>query len=172
MFKMDMTEIKSKRHVFKRVDSPVGTLTVVANDDGLRGLLFQKTTLFSEEAWTSLNEEPGHDIILRVEAQLSEYFEGTRRTFDIPLVIRGTPFQRRVWRRLQDIPYGRTVSYSEIGEGLGDIRKARPVGGAVGLNPIAIIIPCHRVIGKNGSLTGFGGGLDVKSFLLNLEAEY
>lgn len=170
MFKMGVREFKSKRHVFKRVGSPVGTLTLVANDDGLRGLLFQNTTLCPEEAWTLLHEEPGHEIILRVEAQLSEYFAGVRRTFDIPLVIGGTAFQERVWTRLLDIPYGRTVSYSEIAEGLGDIKKARPVGGAVGLNPIAIIIPCHRVVGKNGALTGFGGGLDVKSFLLSLEA--
>lgn len=169
MFKMTMRGFKEKRHVFKAVQSPVGTLTLVANDDGLRGLLFENTTIRSEDAFRLLEENNDHEILRRTENQLDEYFIGKRRTFDLPLDLEGTAFQKQVWQNLLNIPYGETVSYGQIAERLGDPRKARPVGGAVGSNPVGIIVPCHRVIGKDGSLTGFGGGLDVKTYLLKHE---
>lgn len=169
MFKMPTKEYREKGYVFKKIGSPIGSLTLIASDEGLRGLLFENTTGLSLETLGKFREDKGHKILRTAEIQLSEYFKGTRRRFDIALVYPGTPFQRRVWELLLDIPYGETVSYGEIASRIGDSRKARPVGGAVGTNPIGIMIPCHRVIGKNGALTGFGGGLEVKSFLLNLE---
>lgn len=164
-----MREFKEKRHVFKTVQSPIGALTLVANDDGLRGLLFENTTIRSEDAFRLLEEDNGHEILMWTERQLNEYFTGKRRAFDLPLVLTGTAFQKQVWQKLLNIPYGGTVSYGQIAESLGDTRKARPVGGAVGSNPVGIVVPCHRVIGKDGSLTGFGGGLDVKTYLLKHE---
>lgn len=169
MFKMAMREFKEQRHVFKTLKSPIGTLTLVANDDGLRGLLFENTTIRPEDAFRLIEEDSEHRVLKRAEQQLHEYFAGKRRTFDLPLVLEGTAFQKQVWQNLLDIPYGETVSYGQIAERLGDSRKARPVGGAVGSNPVGIIVPCHRVIGKDGSLTGFGGGLDVKVYLLEHE---
>ncbi len=102
--------------------------------------------------------------------QLAEYFAGERKQFDVPLALRGTPFQLEVWRALQRIPYGETRTYADIARAIGRPTATRAVGGANGANPIPIIIPCHRVIGSNGGLTGFGGGIDVKRRLLDLEA--
>ncbi len=102
--------------------------------------------------------------------QLEEYFAGTRKQFDIPLALRGTPFQLEVWHALQQIPYGETRTYAGIAHAIGRPTATRAVGAANGANPIPIIVPCHRVIGSNGSLTGFGGGIDVKRRLLDLEA--
>ena len=104
-----------------------------------------------------------------MHAQLREYFAGSRRTFDLPLEPRGTPFERRVWSRLREIPYGATTSYGAIANEFGLVNAARAVGRANGANPIPIIIPCHRVIGADGTLTGFGGGLPLKRALLELE---
>ena len=101
--------------------------------------------------------------------QLKEYFAGTRKVFDVPLDIEGTDFQKRVWSELQKIPYGKTISYKSLSEKLGDVKAIRAVGKANGQNPIAIIIPCHRVIGANGNLVGYAGGLDIKEKLLHLE---
>lgn len=169
MFRMTTKEMREKRYIYKKIQSPVGPLTLVACNDGLCGLLFQNTTIRSEAAFKLLEHDDDHVILRLAEEQLSEYFNGLRRRFDIPMIPDGTSFQRRVWNLLLDIPYGETVSYGDIAARMGDPRKARPVGGAVGANPIGIIIPCHRVIGRDGSLTGFGGGLEVKTFLLNLE---
>ena len=105
-----------------------------------------------------------------VQRQLSEYFEGRRDTFDVPLVMDGSPFERSVWRALQEIPYGETVSYGEIARRVGQPSAARAVGLANGRNPIAVIVPCHRVIGADGTLTGYGGGLERKRVLLELES--
>lgn len=101
--------------------------------------------------------------------ELEEYFAGTRRKFTVPFVLRGTPFQRRVWEELCRIPYGKTISYAELARRIGNPKAVRAVGLANGANPIAIIVPCHRVIGANGTLTGYGGGLNTKRFLLDLE---
>ena len=101
--------------------------------------------------------------------QLKEYFAGTRKKFDVPLDVEGTEFQKRVWKELQKIPYGKTISYKTLSEKLGDVKSIRAVGTANGKNPIAIIIPCHRVIGADGKLIGYAGGLDIKEKLLHLE---
>jgi methylated-DNA-[protein]-cysteine S-methyltransferase len=108
-------------------------------------------------------------VLARAGQQLGEYFAGTRTTFDIPLDAPGTAFQRRVWDALRAIPYGTTLSYGELARRLGDVRATRAVGAANGKNPIPIIVPCHRVVGANGALTGFGGGLDRKRWLLEHE---
>jgi methylated-DNA-[protein]-cysteine S-methyltransferase len=104
-----------------------------------------------------------------VARQLAEYFRGTRRVFELPLALSGTPFQRSVWDQLLLIPYGHTTTYGELAARLGDSRLVRAVGGANGANPVAIIVPCHRVIGADGSLVGYGGGLDIKRALLEME---
>ena len=111
-----------------------------------------------------------HPMIVKTKAQLKEYFSGKRKTFDIELCIEGTPCQKQVWQELSKIPYGQTISYGEQAQRLGDKNKARAVGLANGRNPVSIIVPCHRVIGNGGHLTGFGGGLKNKELLLSLEA--
>jgi len=110
-----------------------------------------------------------HEMITRVKQQLTEYFEGKRKVFNLPLCFDGTPFQIQAWQELYKIPYGVTISYKEQATRLGDKNKARAIGLANGLNPIPIIVPCHRVIGSNGHLTGFAGGLEYKAMLLLLE---
>jgi methylated-DNA-[protein]-cysteine S-methyltransferase len=143
------------------VDSPIGPLGLVASDSGLRAVLFDGRRL-SPDGRSPVFDEAEH--------QLDAYFAGERTTFDLPLELEGTDFQRRCWLALATIPYGQTVSYGEQARriGLGHDR-ARAVGAANGQNPLPIVLPCHRVIGIDGSLTGFGGGLDVKRFLLEHE---
>lgn len=121
--------------------------------------------IFSERDWTV--EET--DLIKETKRQLDEYFAGKRKEFDIPTRLEGTEFQKRVWEELRKIPYGKTVTYKDIAEAVGCPKGFRAVGLANNRNPISIIYPCHRVIGSNGSLTGYGGGLDVKEKLLELE---
>ena len=121
--------------------------------------------IFSERDWTV--EET--DLIKETKRQLDEYFAGKRKEFDIPTRLEGTEFQKRVWEELRKIPYGKTVTYKDIAEAVGCQKGFRAVGLANNRNPISIIYPCHRVIGSNGSLTGYGGGLDVKEKLLELE---
>ena len=152
------------------VESPVGRLTLVASDEGLHALLFSRDERHCRKALRHMDEAPGHAVLAGATDQLSEYFAGRRKVFDVPLALEGTPFQERVWEQLTRIPYGATRNYGEIAAKLGGAGKARAVGAANGRNPVAIIVPCHRVIGKDGSLTGFGGGLDSKTFLLELEA--
>jgi O-6-methylguanine DNA methyltransferase len=114
-------------------------------------------------------EEGEHPLLDRLQAELAEYFAGRRREFTVPLAVRGTPFQEKVWRALQRIPYGKTQSYLDIARRVGDTKASRPVGSANGRNRIAIVIPCHRVINAGGALGGYGGGLDRKRYLLKLE---
>ena len=111
-------------------------------------------------------DDPAHPVVAAAAAQLAEYFAGERTDFDLPLDPVGTEFQRSAWEALRTIPYGTTVSYGEQAERMGDRRKARAVGAANGRNPISIIVPCHRVVGANGALTGFAGGIDTKAWLL------
>lgn len=170
MFRMSEKELMEKRPVYIDIESPIGPLRLVATHKGLRGLLFKRTILRTAGLFEGMEEDPGHRLLRRAENQLGEYFRGVRRGFDLPLDLEGTPFQRRVWEILLRIPYGGTVSYQDVALDLGDPRKARPVGGAVGANPVGIVVPCHRVLGKKGALTGFGGGLEIKTFLLNLES--
>lgn len=150
------------------VDSPVGALTIVADDDGLRAILWPDDDP-SRVRLTETIEDASHPVIAVTVEQLVEYFEGERTDFDIPLDPVGTEFQRAAWAALRTIPYGTTVSYGEQAHRMGDRRKARAVGAANGRNPISIVVPCHRVVGANGALTGFAGGTDTKAWLLEHE---
>ena len=147
------------------VDSPVGVLTIVASDDGLRAILWPDDDP-SRVRLAETIEDPTHPVIAAAAGQLAEYFDGERTDFDVPLDPVGTEFQRAAWTALCSIPYGTTVSYGEQAERMGDRRKARAVGAANGRNPISIVVPCHRVVGANGALTGFAGGTDTKAWLL------
>jgi methylated-DNA-[protein]-cysteine S-methyltransferase len=150
------------------IDSPVGRLLLIADDDALVGMHFPALEPPRLEARTLARCE-GHPVLARTRDQLREYFEGERRVFDLPLAPRGTAFQERVWRALRAIPFGKTRSYAAIAAAIGQPSAMRAVGAANGKNPIAIIVPCHRVIGADGSLTGFGGGLPRKRWLLRHE---
>jgi methylated-DNA-[protein]-cysteine S-methyltransferase len=142
------------------VSSPVGPLTLVEREGAIARLSFGAHG----------PDEPPTPLLARAVAQLEEYFGGERRSFDLPLAPSGTEFQLACWRALAEIPYGETRSYGEQARHIGRPDRARAVGAANGANPIAIILPCHRVIGADGSLVGFGGGLETKRRLLDLEA--
>lgn len=146
--------------------SPVGALLIAGDKSGLRKILFAEGRHRIEPAPKWRENARAFDEAVR---QLKAYFSGDLRNFDLPLAPEGTPFQLRVWQELLRIPYGSTISYGELAARLGDPQSARAVGLANGANPIAIIIPCHRVIGSNGALTGYGGGLRNKKWLLDLE---
>jgi len=148
------------------ISTPVGLLRLSGDEEGLRGTSFQNRFRPVE----AKDPERARELFREVIAQLEAYFAGERRGFDLPLAPEGTPFQREVWSALLAIPYGETVSYGELARRLGRPNASRAVGAANGRNPIPIIIPCHRVIGADGSLTGFGGGLAIKRRLLELEA--
>ncbi|HEX4628201.1 MAG TPA: methylated-DNA--[protein]-cysteine S-methyltransferase [Gemmatimonadales bacterium] len=151
-----------------RIASPVGELVLAASGPRLAAVYFPPSP--GEPDWVEDDGRgPAGELLDRARWQLAEYFAGTRTTFDLPLGAVGTAFQRRVWDALLDIPYGTTLSYSELARRLGDQRATRAVGAANGRNPIPIIVPCHRVVGAHGELTGFGGGLDRKRWLLEHE---
>ncbi|HET9863131.1 MAG TPA: methylated-DNA--[protein]-cysteine S-methyltransferase [Steroidobacteraceae bacterium] len=152
---------------YEDMDSPVGRLRLIASDAALVGIWFEHGR-DARRACADFARQSS-PLLERVRSQLGEYFAGKRREFDLPLDPRGTEFQRRVWARLTDIPYGETTTYGVLASELGDPRATRAVGLANGRNPIPIVIPCHRVIGADGSLTGFGGGLPIKAALLALE---
>lgn len=143
--------------------SPLGSLQLKAEEKGLTAISYYDGNA------PELSSGHQHPILKKTIDQLDKYFEGTRKTFDIPLVLKGTNFQQKVWEQLQQIPYGQTITYSALAKRLGDPQKARAVAGANGLNPIPIIIPCHRVIGADNKLTGYSGGIERKQFLLQLE---
>jgi methylated-DNA-[protein]-cysteine S-methyltransferase len=149
------------------IDSPIGELTLVALDGTLSGVYFPGHWYPPAPDALGTRSEVGFDD---VEEQLAEYFDGTRTTFELPRVSKGDRFQQRVWKLIDEIPYGTTTTYGEMARELGDPSLARAVGSAVGRNPLSVIVPCHRVIGKNGKLTGYAGGLERKRFLLDLEA--
>ena len=148
------------------MESPVGDLLIAADEGAVRMIAFREGRHSGKvaEGWAE-----GGTLVVEAARQLDEYFEGRRRRFDLPLAPSGTPFQLHAWRALQDIPYGATRSYGEQARAMGQPRAVRAVGAANGRNPIAIVVPCHRVIGGNGKLTGYGGGLGVKQYLLELE---
>ena len=153
---------------FKMIPSPVGELKLVASERGLAAVLWEnddpKRVRFQPQV-----EEVNNPILLETEKQLREYFCGQRQQFNLPLDFIGTEFQRKVWGALVTIPFGETRSYSDIARQVGSPAAVRAVGAANGRNPISIVAPCHRVIGANGTLTGFAGGLETKAFLLRLE---
>ena len=161
------TATAGRTHVI--VDSPIGPLTVVAEDGAITALYMdaQRHAPGAEEF--GLPGDPGDEPFTTAAAQLAAYFAGQLTEFDLPLAPAGTEFQRRVWDGLRAIPYGQTVSYGELARRVGNPAASRAVGLANGRNPIAIVVPCHRVIGSDGSLTGYGGGLNRKRFLLALE---
>lgn len=148
------------------VGCPIGPLTLVAEDGTLTGVYLQDQR---HPPPAGSYGEPDPTAFGAVAAQLAEYFSGRRTGFDVPLRLAGTPFQREVWAALREIPYGRTVSYRELAAAIGRPQACRAVGLANGRNPIAIIVPCHRVIGAGGQLTGYGGGLPRKQWLIDLE---
>ena len=150
---------------YRMVDSPIGPLTLAGDGSTLTNLRMVEQTYEPDRADWLLDDRAFPDAV----EQLDAYFAGELQEFDLPLQLSGTEFQRRVWNALRTIPYGETRTYGEIAEQIGSPTAFRAVGLANGHNPIAVIVPCHRVIGANGSLTGFGGGLERKSALLELE---
>jgi methylated-DNA-[protein]-cysteine S-methyltransferase len=154
---------------YSYMDSPIGPLMLTSQGGGITGVYMdaQKYAPGREAGW----EEGGDGILAEARAELEAYFRGELTEFTLPLAPRGTPFQLAVWHALCSIPYGETTSYGELARRVGKASASRAVGGANGHNPIAIIVPCHRVIGANGTLTGYGGGLERKRALLALEAE-
>jgi methylated-DNA-[protein]-cysteine S-methyltransferase len=150
------------------VDSPCGPLTLVAQGAALCGLYMEQHRHRPDQL-TFGEPDPRADVFARAETELKEYFAGQRTEFEVPLTLVGTPFQQRVWTALLDIPYGATTSYGELADRLGQPTASRAVGLANGKNPVSIIVPCHRVVGSTGSLTGYGGGLERKRYLLDFE---
>lgn len=148
------------------IDSSLGALTLTSYGEALTGLYLEAHKGGPErgDRWERLD-----DAFREAKGQLAAYFAGELRDFDLPVALRGTEFQRRVWQALQAIPYGETLSYAELAARIGAAGSARAVGTAVGRNPISIIVPCHRVVGSGGSLTGYAGGLDRKRWLLEHE---
>ena len=146
------------------ITSPLGYTKIVGNEDGI----IEITVLNSEEETTNIIPEALEDCAI----QLNEYFDGKREQFDLKLNPNGTDFQKQVWKQLEHIPYGKTVSYLELSKQLGDVKAIRAVANANGKNPLWIVVPCHRVIGSDGSLTGYAGGLHRKQWLLDHESPY
>jgi methylated-DNA-[protein]-cysteine S-methyltransferase len=162
------TATTSTRHVV--VDSPIGPLTLVGDDDGLTGLYYTGHWTRPDRTTFGSRVEPSDDRSFdEVRAQLSEYFVGERRNFDLPLTPHGSERARRVWQLLAEIPYGQTTTYGALARRIGGVISPRAIGGFVGHNPLSIFIPCHRVVGSTRQLTGYAGGLDRKQYLLELE---
>jgi len=151
--------------------SPVGALLIAATDAGICGIYFEEHRHFKgREGWQkAAASSRAAQHLADTARQLDEYFAGKRTAFDVPLDLTGTPFQRAVWRELNAIPFGKSVSYAAHAQRLGNPKALRAVGAAIGKNPVSIIVPCHRVIGSSGAVTGYAGGLERKRFLLALE---
>ncbi|RDZ27734.1 methylated-DNA--[protein]-cysteine S-methyltransferase [Lysobacter silvisoli] len=164
---MSTIRLKSGAVTWQRIASPVGPLLLASGEDGLRLIEFEAPwhPVAMDAHWRE-----GDDAVLQAaRAQLDEYFAGSRREFSLPLAPHGTPFQLQCWRTLALIPFGATWSYAQMARHIGQPSATRAVGAANGRNPLPIVLPCHRVIGADGSLTGFGGGLPTKRYLLELE---
>ena len=144
-------------------DSPIGKLYLAEQDGALTDISYFPV---------GNAQEKQSALLVRTVIMLDEYFSGQRKSFDLPLALKGTEFQQRAWKVLCDIPYGETRTYKQQAEALGNVKACRAVGAANGKNPISIIVPCHRVIGANNKLVGYAGGMDVKMFLLELEKKY
>jgi methylated-DNA-[protein]-cysteine S-methyltransferase len=153
---------------YKLVASPIGKLKLVTSDEGLVAILWENDNP-RRVRLSELVERPEHPILVRTERELKEYFAGERNAFTVPLDMKGTNFQKQVWEALLGIPFGETRTYGQLANQLGNPKATRAVGAANGRNPLAIVVPCHRVIGFSGKLTGFAGGLEAKAHLLNLE---
>jgi methylated-DNA-[protein]-cysteine S-methyltransferase len=153
---------------YKLIPSPVGELKLVASETGLVAILWEHDSP-DRVRLGAMTRDDGHPVLVEAARQIAAYFAGTLKAFDVPLEFRGTGFQKRVWAALLTIPFGETRSYGEIARAIGRPAASRAVGAANGRNPISIIAPCHRVVGTDGSLTGFAGGLAAKELLLGLE---
>ncbi|CAH6782181.1 Methylated-DNA--protein-cysteine methyltransferase [Vibrio chagasii] len=151
---------------FTYYDSPLGTVTLQANEQGLLGVWFETHTTKPEDLGI---QEDSFPIFQSVKDQLDRYFAGEAIQFDVPIAAKGTPFQQSVWHALTTIPYGETWSYAQLADAIGNPKAVRAVGLANGKNPVSVIVPCHRVIGKNGKLTGYAGGVERKQRLLAIE---
>ena len=151
---------------FTYYDSPLGTVTLQANEQGLLGVWFETHTTKPEDLGT---QEDSFPVFQSVKEQLDRYFAGEAVQFDVPIAATGTPFQQSVWLALTTIPYGETWSYAQLADAIGNPKAVRAVGLANGKNPVSVIVPCHRVIGKNGKLTGYAGGIERKQRLLTIE---
>ena len=149
--------------------APFGEVTIVASHIGVRYVTFADDAHPKSLDMLNVESNDCHVVVHEVVRQLDEYFSGTRREFDLPLDLQGTEFQVAAWRSLARVPFGSTASYGEQAASIGRPRAVRAIGGANGRNPVAIVLPCHRIIGANGSLTGFGGGIAVKKWLLDHE---
>lgn len=159
--------------VQRQVDSPIGTLTLVATDDALVAVLWPEEregrVRFSTEPTTA---PQSHTVLADAATQLAEYFAGERVRFDIPVELRGTEFQQQVWRSLAEIPFGETSTYGKQAAAIGRPAAVRAVGAANGRNPLSLVLPCHRIVGADGKLTGFAGGIETKRWLLDHEATH
>lgn len=155
-------------YFYKEINSPVGRLKIIASNIGLAAILWEDDNPDRVRVRT-YTENNTHPVLINTERELMEYFEGKRITFSLALDPIGTEFQKTVWNALSTIPYGETRSYRDIATQIGNVKAVRAVGAANGKNPISIVVPCHRVIGSSGELTGFAGGLEVKARLLSLE---
>ncbi|UIJ76345.1 MULTISPECIES: methylated-DNA--[protein]-cysteine S-methyltransferase [unclassified Acinetobacter] len=153
---------------YQFLNSPVGQLKLVAHETALVAVLWENENT-NRVGLAALVEDLQHPILLKTAQQLNEYFAGKRQQFDLPLDFEGTAFQQQVWQALLTIPFGETRSYKQIAEQIGNVKAVRAVGAANGKNPISIIAPCHRVVGANGKLVGFAGGLENKEILLKIE---
>lgn len=155
-------------YFFKIINTPVGELRLIGGSDGLAAILWENDDLKRVRVSSEVKNSE-HEMLKLAELELKEYFKGERMEFSVPMCPQGTEFQLKVWEELKKIPYGETISYGELAKRIGNPKASRAVGAANGKNPLSIIVPCHRVIGASGKLTGFAGGIDVKSKLLNLE---
>ena len=153
---------------YKEIESPVGKLKLVASSNALVAVLWKRERP-NRVKLDTMTLDPQHPILLETERQLAEYFSGERIQFDLPLQPDGSEFQKKVWQALREIPFGQTRSYLDLAKALGSSKAARAIGAANGKNPLSIIVPCHRVVGADGSLTGFAGGVETKAALLALE---
>lgn len=151
---------------FTEITTPLGMVTIQANPDGLLGIWFETCTTKPDDLGV---RDDHHPVLLQTKRQLEEYFSGLRNEFELPIAATGTDFQQQVWHALTTIPYGETWSYQDLADAIGNPKAVRAVGMANGKNPISIVVPCHRVIGKSGKLTGYAGGIERKQRLLALE---
>jgi methylated-DNA-[protein]-cysteine S-methyltransferase len=167
---MKTTKDNQTTYSYKTMKSPVGRLKLIASEHGLAAILWENDDP-KRVRLAPLVEDENHPVLLKAERQLNDYFAGKLKKFSLRFDFAGTEFQKEVWRALATIPFGETRSYGEIARQIGRPKAVRAVGAANGRNPISIIVPCHRVIGSSGKLTGFAGGLETKAFLLKTESE-
>jgi methylated-DNA-[protein]-cysteine S-methyltransferase len=159
----------NKYYVYKIMPTVLGKLKLIASGKGLAAVLWENDKP-SRVRLSPLSKDDNHPILLQAEKEMAEYLAGKRKVFSVKFDPAGTPFQNKVWDALKTIPFGETCSYGAIAKQIGNVKAVRAVGAAIGRNPVSVMVPCHRVIGASGDLTGFAGGLETKRFLLALES--